>query len=353
MQKKKILLAYNETNPELYVYKSDLQKSNLNFLPYFEIENSTPMEEFDIMAKVIENAGFDVISLNLNDNFQILLDTLEREKPDAVFNCIEIFYGKAPLEMNLAGLFELLEVPYTGAPSLALANCQNKSLTKKILRENGIPTPLFEIAYTPEHPIALDCYPLIVKPIAEDASAGIENASVVHSPEQLRSRVEYVHDEFKQPALVEQFIAGRELNVSVLGGTNPRVLPISEIDFSKMPDHLEKIVSYQAKWDSLHEAYHRTIPICPAILPDEVRLHVEEIALQVYHIMELRDYCRVDIRVNSDFEPFVLEANPNPDLSEGAGFMRSAEAAGYTYQSMIKHIIDLALARKTTGSFTN
>ncbi len=345
MQKKKILLVYNETNPELYVHKSDLQESNLSFQPYFDVGNSTPMEEFAILAKLIEEGGFAVVSLNLNDSFQVLLDALERDPPDAVFNCVEIFYSKALLEMNIAGVFELLGIPYTGSPSLTLANCQNKSLTKKILRENGIPTPEYEISYTPEQPISLNCYPLIVKPIAEDASIGIENASVVYTPEQLRARVQFIHREFKQPALIEQFIAGRELNVAVLGGVNPVVLPISEIDFSEMPDHLEKIVSYQAKWDSLHEAYHRTIPICPSILPDDVRSKVEAIALRVYHIMELRDYCRVDIRINADFEPFVLEANPNPDLSEGAGFMRSAEAADYTYQSIIKLLIDLALSR--------
>ncbi len=346
MQKNKVLLVYNETNPELYIYKSDLEKSNLNFLPYFEIENVTPMEEFEVMMNLIRESGFDIIALNLNDNFQLLLDTIKREKPDVIFNCIEIFYGRAPLEMNLAGLFELLEIPYTGAPALTLANCQNKALTKMILRENGIPTPKFQLATEPDTEITLDCFPLIVKPMSEDASVGIENASVVRTPEELRARIKYVHDEFHQPAIVEQFIAGRELNVAVLGGKHPRVLPISEIDFSEMPGHLEKIVSYQAKWDSLHESYHTTIPICPAILDDDVRARIEDIALRVYKTMELRDYCRVDMRLSPQNEVFVLEANPNPDLSEGAGFMRSAEAAGYTYQDAMKLIIDMALERK-------
>lgn len=346
MIKTKVLLVYNETNPELYVTKTELEKAHLNFMPYFEIENVTPMEEFDVMVNLIREAGYEVVCVNLNDNFQLLLDVLEKEKPDVIFNCIEIFYGRAPLEMNVAGLFELLEIPYTGAPALTLANCQNKALTKMILRENGIPTPKFELVRTPDAPVSLNEFPLIVKPMAEDASVGIENGSVVRTPEALRERIQYIHDEFKQPAIVEQFIEGRELNVAVHGGAEPRVLPISEIDFSEMPDHLEKIVSYQAKWDSLHEAYHTTIPICPAELPDDVRKRVEEIALRVYKVMELRDYCRVDMRLSKDNQPYVLEANPNPDLSEGAGFMRSAEAAGYSYQEMLARIIEMALSRK-------
>jgi D-alanine-D-alanine ligase len=350
MQKRKVLLVYNETSPELYVTKSEIEHEHLNFLPYFEIENVTPMEEFDVMVNLIREAGYDVVCLNLNDNFQLLLDTLQREKPDVIFNCIEIFYGKAPLEMNLAGLFELFEIPYTGAPALTLANCQNKALTKMILRENGIPTPKFELVRLPDKEATLADFPLIVKPMAEDASVGIENGSVVRTPEALKERIRYIHDEFNQPAIVEQFIQGRELNVAVLGGEKPRVLPISEIDFSEMPDHLEKIVSYQAKWDSLHEAYHTTIPICPAELPDEVRKNVEEIALRVYKIMELRDYCRVDMRLAPNNQPYVLEANPNPDLSEGAGFMRSAEAAGYNYQDMLVRIIEMALTRRKSSA---
>ncbi len=346
MKKKKVLFVYNETNPELYITKSDATKSNLNFTPYFEIENTTPMEEFDVMIDLIREGGYDVISLNLDDDFQLLLDTIKTEEPDVIFNCVEIFYGKAPLETNIAGLFELLEIPYTGAPALTLANCQNKALTKKILSQNGIPTPKFQIIDSLETPITIDCFPLIVKPISEDASVGIENESVVRTHEKLVERLKHVFDEFKQPALVEQFINGRELNVSVLGVDPPIALPISEIDFSEMPEHLERIVSYQAKWDSLHEAYHKTIPICPAELSDEITKKAQEIALRVFSIMELRDYCRVDMRLSENNELFVLEANPNPELSDGVGFMRSADAVGYSYGDILNMIVGMALKRK-------
>jgi len=345
--KSKVLLLYNETNPELYIYKSELEKSNLNFLPYFEIENVTPMDEYEQMGKRIATLGYNVTCLNVNDNLDLLLEALQKNKPDVVFNFVEIFHGNPKLEMNIAGLFDLYGVSYTGAPPIALATCQNKLLAKKILVANGIQTPAFEIyPNTPNIKIASKLrYPLIVKPLFEDASVGIENASVVSDLKSLKKRILHVHNEFKQPALVEEFIEGRELNVSVLGDKELAVLPISEIDFSTMPDHLENIVSYQAKWDPLHESYHKTIPICPAKLPKKLLTKIEKIALKTFSILHLRDYARVDMRLAPDGEVYVLEANPNPDLSEGAGFMRSAEAAGYPYEQALGKLIELALAR--------
>ena len=176
-------------------------------------------------------------------------------------------------------------------------------------------------------------YPLIVKPAWEDASVGIDNESIVYNVDTLKKRVEFVFNSFKQPALVEEFITGRELNVAIFGDREPRVLPISEIDFSAMPENLHPIVSYQAKWDPMHEAYHKTIPICPAILPDETRVEAESMALQCFRAVGCRDYARVDMRLSKeDNKLYVLEVNPNPDLQEGAGFMRSAKQAGISYK---------------------
>jgi D-alanine-D-alanine ligase len=188
-------------------------------------------------------------------------------------------------------------------------------------------------------------FPLIVKPAYEDASVGIENESIVNNKESLRKRLEYIFKYFNQPALVEEFIEGREFNVSVMGELRPKVLPISEIDFSKMPDHLHNIVSYQAKWDPQHESYHKTIPICPAKIPMRLEKKLKETALTAFKMMAPRDYARVDLRVTKDEEIFVLEVNPNPDLTEGAGFMRSAHAAGMSYGMALKKIVMLAYAR--------
>jgi D-alanine-D-alanine ligase len=190
-------------------------------------------------------------------------------------------------------------------------------------------------------------YPLIVKPAWEDASVGIENESIVYNVDALKKRVEYIFNSFNQPALVEEFIIGRELNVAVFGDKNPVVLPISEIDFSQMPDNLQPIVSYQAKWDPTNEAYHKTIPLCPADLPDNIREEAERMALLCVKTVGTRDYSRVDMRLSKeDNKLYVLEVNPNPDLQEGAGFMRSAKQAGYSYKKMLKMLVDLAYERK-------
>ena len=137
------------------------------------------------------------------------------------------------------------------------------------------------------------------------------------------------------------------MNVSVFGDKELIVLPISEIDFTDVPDHIENIVSYSAKWDPMHEAYHKTIPVCPAILPKRVQKKVEEIALAAFKAMGVRDYARIDMRLAPDNTLYVLEVNPNPDVSEGVAFMRSAEAAGHSFEEMIVKIVNLALQRST------
>jgi D-alanine-D-alanine ligase len=343
----KIAVIYNEANPDFYIKQPDFSTKELSFSPYFEIENFTPMEEYELLADRLNKVGLNAYTLNIKDDIEILISDLKKHKPDVIFNFIELFKDNARLEMNVVGLLELLGVPYTGAPPMALANCQNKVLAKRILNTLGIKTPKFAIVKKAEDKYAKGLkYPLIVKPAFEDASVGIENDSIVENAKQLNKRVAYVLDYFLQPALIEEFIDGRELNVAVIGGKNPSALPISEIDFKEMPDHLYNIVSYQAKWDPHHEAYHKTIPICPAKVPKRIEKKAHSIAVSAFHAMGCRDYARVDMRLDKNNELYVLEVNPNPDLTEGAGFMRSAEAAGYSYERALKKIISFAWSRR-------
>lgn len=344
-KKIKVAVVYNEAHPEFYKIPESTEKVG-DFQEYFEVENLTPMEEYEMMAKKLSRAGLDAYTLNIKDNFQAIIDDINQHKPDVVFNFVEIYKEIARYEMNIVGLYELLGISYTGAPPLALANCQSKALTKRILSEYGIRTPRFKVfrrklkAYKSHLK-----YPVIVKPAYEDASVGIENESIVSSETELKERIEYVFQHFNQPALCEEFIDGRELNVAVLGDKNPKVLPISEIDFKKMPDHLYNIVSYQAKWDPLHESYHKTIPICPAKLPRRVEEKAKKMALAAFKVMGVRDYSRVDMRLSKDNHLYVLEVNPNPDLTEGAGFMRSAATSGLSYTAALKKIVMLAYER--------
>ncbi len=344
-KKIKVLVLYNEANPEFY-QKPAKPAPELDFKLYFEVETLTPMEEYDIIVKKLKRAGFEVQSLNMKDDLSIFLNEVNNNRPDVIFNFVEIYKEKPRLEMNFVGLYELLDIPYTGAPAITLANCQSKFLTKKLLNYHGIKTARFHLFKKIPEKLKLETkYPVIVKPAYEDASVGIENESIVYNTDALLKRIEYVFKHFSQPALVEEFIEGREFNVSVMGDLKLKVLPISEIDFSKMPDNLHNIVSYQAKWDPHHESYHKTIPTCPAKISKKLEDKLKQTAISAFKIMGTRDYARVDMRVTNDDEVYVLEVNPNPDLTEGAGFMRSAHAAGLSYSQALKKIVMFAYER--------
>ncbi len=343
----KVAVVFNEVYPEIYQSKK-VRTKDLEFRPVFGMGENNPISEYEYIAKSLIKAGYEAYTLNILDNLQLFIKDYEKNKPDVVFNLVELFKDQPRLEMSFTGILELLGIAYTGAPPMALGTCQNKTLTKRILSSLGIRTPRYKIIKNMERSFRLGLrYPLIVKPALEDASVGIDDNAIVYNVETLKKRVEYVFNSFNQAALVEEFILGRELNVAVFGDKDPKVLPISEIDFSNMPDNLHPIVSFQAKWDPQHEAYHKTIPICPAQLPDETRTEAENMALQCFRTVGCRDYARVDMRLsNEDNKLYVLEVNPNPDLQEGAGFMRSAKHAGYSYKKTLKIIVDLAYERK-------
>jgi D-alanine-D-alanine ligase len=345
-KKLKVAIVYNEAAPELYQKSTEEESSSGNFVPYFEVEELTPMEEFEYIAKKLRRVGLDAYTLNIMDNVQLMLDNFKKNKPDVIFNFVELYKDEPQYEMNIVGLYELLDIPYTGAPAMALANCQSKIFVKRLLRSKGINTPDFFIIEKQKKRYNHNLkFPLMVKPALEDASVGIENESIVTDNKQLKNRIDYIVKDFYQPALVEEYIDGRELNVAVLGDKKPRALPISEIDFSRMPKNLYNIVSYQAKWDPNHESYHKTIPKCPARLPKKVEAKAKEIALASFKIMGCRDYARIDMRLSKENELFVLEVNPNPDLTDGAGFMRSAGVAGLSYAQALKKIALLAYQR--------
>lgn len=306
------------------------------------------LEERLQVEKALQQKGFSTIAFNINGDIQRLLDFLLREKPTVVFNLCESLLGQAINEMHVAGLFELAGVVYTGSSPITLGTCLNKVRTKEILAYHSIPTARHQVFARVEEltrdSLALS-FPLIVKPLREDASAGIENSSVVRDFENLQKRVEKIVTEFKQPALVEEYIDGRELNVAILGNTFPRVLPISEIDFSGLPEGYPRIVTYNAKWLEGSPEYNGTVGKCPADLPADVEAEVSDIALRAYRIMEVRDYARVDIRLDGENKPYVLEVNPNPDISRDAGYIRSAKAAGLSFEDVMEEIVRMALER--------
>jgi D-alanine-D-alanine ligase len=306
------------------------------------------IEEREHVEKALHDKGYRTSLFNMNGEIKRLIHFIEKEKPTIVFNLCESLLGQAIHEMHVAGIYELMGMPYTGTGTVALGTCLNKVRTKEILSYHHIPTARYSVIEKGDvlSPDTFSLrYPLIVKPLHEDASSGIENSSVVKDFASLAERAAKVIKAFEQPALVEEYIEGRELNVAVMGNNPPVALPLSEIDFSGLPDSYPKIVTYNAKWVESSPEFIGTVGTCPAVLPPKVEQSIKDIALQAYRIMEVRDYARVDIRLDKNNKPYVLEVNPNPDISRDAGFARSARASGMTFEDMIGKIVEHALER--------
>lgn len=267
-------------------------------------------------------------------------------KPDVVLNLVESLAGEARLEAAAAWLLEMTGLPYTGSPPLALSLGLEKPLVKDLLRARGVPVPEGCVLEDAAAPMPRLPYPCIVKPAREDASHGIAAESVVADEAAARARAARLIETYGQPAIVEAYVEGREFNVSVLGeGAGAEVLPLGEIDFSGFPSGRPRIVSYEAKWVEDSPEYRGTASIAAKPLEAPLRARIEAVALAAYRAVGLRDYGRVDLRVCPERGPFVLEVNPNPDLSPGAGLSRAAGRAGMTHGDLVARILRAALAR--------
>lgn len=309
-------------------------------------------EEVIAVEQSLRDLGFNpyVLAIDRVDKDMIVL--LQKVAPKFVFNLCEGLRGKSEMEMYVAGVLELIGLPYTGSSPLTLGLALNKFKVKQLLMASGIPTPRGWIIYPNENiadTVELDAipFPVIVKPSREDASIGISSESVVYDLAGVQRQIDFIHNRYNQPALVEQYVNGRELNVAVLGHKSPKVLPISEIDFSGLPPEEPRIVSYKAKWDVNSPLFINTVPICPAKLAPRTVARIREVALRVVREIGCRDYARVDMRLDEKNNPLVLEVNPNPDISPTAGLARAAGVAGLSYTDLIEKIIEFAMARSS------
>lgn len=299
---------------------------------------------FDLIAQILRSFNFEVVKIDIGDD---PIAALKQADIDLAFNlCEEGIKGRVGLEPHIPALLDVLQIPYTGSDYNCIATCTDKVRAKEILSYYKVRTPKFQVFRTGLEKLNKKLtFPRFVKPAFEDGSIGIREDSVVHNEEELFKKIDAVHKTYKQPALVEEYIDGREISVGVIGNKQKIVLPPYEVCFENYPDKKPKIYSYEAKWMADTFEFKNTPIKCPAELPKSVEASMKRTALKVYDILQLHDYARIDFRIDKRGIPYILEVNPNPDISEVGELTKMFEVMGLSYDQAIYLIIKSALER--------
>ena len=303
--------------------------------------------ENDVYRALLEN-GYEVRLLGLYADVRPLLEEVREFRPDVIFNLMETFHQVTRWDKNITALIEVLGVPYTGATSAALFLCNDKGLSRKILRFHRVRGPRFHTFYR-GHKIWLPetiGLPCIVKPLTEEASRGISSASIVDDETSFVERVQMIHQRMKMDAIAEEYIEGRELYVSILGDQRLRVLPPREMIFGDLPEDEPRIATYKAKWD---DAYRKRWDIRNTFahkLDKRMRERIDEVCKRAYHALNLRSYARFDLRVTASGQVYVIEPNVNPCLAKDDELAQSAKKVGISYPGLIRMIVSQALRRR-------
>ena len=303
------------------------------------------------VLRILDLNGFETGEVGITNDISAAMSALVALKPNAVFNLCESIHGDNRFESLMPLYMDLAGIAYTGSCPFGLSLALRKEKVKNMLRGSGVPVPRGGLVTAVGNCLELGVsFPAIVKPAREDASVGICSASVVADQQALEGRVAHVLEHYQQPALVEEFVDGREIYVSVLEqvGRELQVFPFFEIDFSDMPADRPNIVSFEGKWVEDSVEYKGTRPVrCEGLTP-ELRATIARTALAAFRAVGLRDYGRMDFRLSKDGIPYVIDVNPNCDLSDLAGgYSRAAKAAGLSYKDLILRIAELALARQS------
>ncbi|MEM1515265.1 MAG: ATP-grasp domain-containing protein [Candidatus Bathyarchaeia archaeon] len=320
------------------------------------VEGSTLPEDFYVefdeestinaIASALKRGGCKVIRVEANEKSYF---KLYKYRPDIVFNIAEGLRGESR-ESHIPAILEMLGIPYTGSNPSTLAICLNKALTHKVLSAHGIPSPKFQVFKRGDEKLDSELsFPLVVKPLLEGSSKGIRSSSLVRDEKSLREQVSWIIKTYDQPAIVEEFMPGREFTVGLIGNEEPVALPIVEICLERLPNGASPIYSYEAKW--LWDTPEKPLEIfeCPAKIQLDLEKEIREISVKTFEALNCRDVCRIDIRLDHEGVPRVLEVNPLPGLMPDprahSCLPEAARAAGFTHDELICTILWQALKR--------
>lgn len=318
-------------------------------LHHFSEDDTASMDDLRTMirriARNLRRLGHTVTVIPLAHDLFSFQRRLRRIMPDVVFNLYDDTVAGALYDHRVAALVRMMGFPMTGSPSLALGLTRYKYMSASLLSGLGIPVPpntviLETVGAVDQHTWQ---FPIIVQPSQEHAGIGLDRSSVVSSKKALKDRVRELLRVYRQPALAQHYLPGREFNVGVIGGNRLRVLPLAEVDYSELPCDIIPIMSYDAKWVSSSIEYQKTKVICPAEVEPDLAEKIRDVALRAVQAVGGRGYARVDMRLDEQDLPNVLEVNCNPCLDEGIGIARSAERAGIPFPRFLQMIIKFAL----------
>ncbi len=303
------------------------------------------METIEAVRDVLKESHDEVELVEADEE---AYDRFREVSPDLVFNIAEGLVGESR-EAHIPAVLELLGIPYTGSAPLALALCLNKARCKQILEYYSVPTADFKVVEDPSKADVAE-FPAIVKPLFEGSSKGIRNDSIVGSSEDLEKKAAFVIEEYGQPALVESFLEGREFTVAMLGNSPlPRVLPIVELNYSSLPEGVNHIYSYEAKWVLDKPEAPLDIFSCPAKLDEALEEAITDTAVRAFNALGVRDWCRIDIRLDSKGVPNIIELNPLPGIIPSpecnSCFPKAARADGMEFGDLVNSVVDLARER--------
>ena len=309
-----------------------------------ELKTDDWKTEANVLAALTE-LGHTVEHLAIFDDFDLLRQKLQNFQPELIFNLADQFKNNRAFDQNIVSFLEMHGVPFTGCGSTGLTLCKHKGISKKILSYHRIRTPEFTVIPRGKRPVRPKRlrFPILVKPLKEEASLGISQASFVETDEQFKERVQFIHEKYDNDAIAEEYIAGRELYVSVHGNHKLEVFPIRELVFKEVPPDEPKIATYRAKWDEEYRKKWGLQNQFAAALDPALAKDIAQTCKRIYRLLTIDGYARIDLRVTPANEIYFIEANPNPILAADEDFAQSALKAGLNYPQLIERVIRTGL----------